>query len=93
MYGRAHGLDRFAPKKRKRIARRAVELSTRGSESERCASNIVEFIVWENSIKKAGYPAYAGIDLCCSIESAVVLRLPRIRGDRPETPLLPAFSG
>ena len=53
MYGRALGLDRFAPKKRKRIARRAVELSTRGSESERCASNIVEFIVWENSIKKA----------------------------------------
>lgn len=53
MYGRALDLDRFAPKKRKRIARRAVELSTRGSESERCASNIVEFIVWENSIKKA----------------------------------------
>jgi len=33
----------------------------------------------------SGYPAYAGIDLTCPPCSSAFFRLPRIRGDRPET--------
>ena len=40
-----------------------------------------------------GYPAYAGIDLMDVFDGLDVIRLPRIRGDRPGIPLLPRSSG
>lgn len=53
VYGRALELDRFVPKRRKRVARREVALTTRGDMSQRCSTAIAEYQVWEESIRKA----------------------------------------
>ncbi len=40
---------------------------------------------WCHAICQMASPAYAGIDLSLGLKNGIILRLPRIRGDRPQT--------
>ncbi len=60
--GRPLQPERFAPKRRQRIARKRVSLTRRGNAFWRYNAAIKEYQVWEKSIKKTTYVGLEGKD-------------------------------